>query len=523
MSYTRAFIAVFVALFLVGSSAMAQKIKNSGTIINTSTLSATNFDNFKAGAAGGKLHNNGAVTVSNDFTNGNGTENGEVHNQYSVTAGSMDISNNFANSGGLTYNSNTSSLIKIGGALSNTTAANFSTDSGKVEYQGTSTSVSATVKNATYGGLILSGAATKTLAASVDVNYQVDIGTGATFAVAANTLTLNGVSTPTVFGAGTGTFDAGSGTVIYNRNDDMNVRAGTYLNLQLADGGTKSATGNIVFNASGSLTNDGKFDLSTHTLDLSAGTPITISSNDTLRTQGSVSVGANTYTFPGLVLYENTTSQTVASANYADLQLAGGGGGAVFTMGSAVSVSGTYSVSGGTDDRVYSANTTNFTYNGTGLSQSIVGDDYYDLSLSGTDTSSYKNVSGALSTTNNLTIASTATLDMGGNSLSIGVTGSNSGQIRWATANTYVPGASGITTFYTGASGAIAAGASYGKIFLYSDASMSIAGAVTTNAAGDAFVVEPSAALAVSGTLTVTGGDLANDGTITNSGTVTVN
>jgi hypothetical protein len=516
----------FAAIAVVIGMVFGQTFRNNGTLNNTSTFNTGTFQNWR-GATAGKVNNRATINVTVDYLNSNGTQNGVTHNQLGGVAGTINVDGNYTNSSGTTFNSLAASLIRVGGTLANTTAANFSTDTGAVDYKAATTqTVLATVKSSTYGGLTLSGgsSAVKTLGGSVVVNGLVTIAASTEFAVGTtNTLTLNAASP--FSGTGTFTASATSATVDYNRNDNQNVRSSTYYNLTLADGGTKSAQGNITLASGGALTNNGTFDLTTFDLDMSAAS-ITVPASDTVRTQGNVSFGANTFTFGGLFLYEKTAAnQSIGGATYTNLEMAGAGQKDFPTT--TVRVNGLYTVAGGTRD--YGLTTNTFAYGGSGASSTqtvLTGESYRNLTITGASDTTFtvagrKQASGNLSVAGALTIAATNVLDMQGNTFSTLGSGANSGKLMWSGNNTHVGGA-GVTEFYGIGTGSVADGA-YGILLFTGSGTKTVAGAGTsaTNTGLVAMSIASLAVVDVTGTLTVNG-DLENDGLLTNSGSITV-
>jgi hypothetical protein len=521
----RRVIMAFIAIAVVIGMVFGQTFRNNGTLNNTSTFNTGTFENWR-GSTAGKVNNRGTIAATANYLNSNGTQNGVTHNQLGGVAGTVNVNGNYTNSSGTTFNSLAASLIRVGGTLSNTTAANFSTDTGAVDYKAATTqTVLATVKSSTYGGLTLSGgsSAVKTLGGSVVVNGLVTIAASTEFAVGtSNNLTLNAASP--FSGTGTFTASATSATVNYNRNDNQNVRSSTYYNLTLADGGTKSAQGNITLASGGALTNNGTFDLTTFDLDMSAAS-ITVPASDTVRTQGNVSFGTNTFTFGGLFLYEKTAAnQSIGGATYTNLEIAGGAQKDFPTT--TVRVNGVYTA-GGAGARAYGTGT--FAYGGSGASvtQAVVsGESYYNLTITGAGDTTYtvagrKQANGSLVITNALSVAATNVLDMQGNTFTTLGSGTNSGKLMWSGNNTHVGGA-GVTELYGIGTGSVADGA-YGILLFTGSGTKTVAGAGTsaTNTGLVAMSIASLAVVDVTGTLTVNG-DLENDGLLTNSGSITV-
>jgi hypothetical protein len=526
-------VAVLMCAVAVGVS--AQTTRNRGTIVNTSTWNVVNLQNYQ-GATGGKISNNSTINVTGNLTNGDGAgATGVIHNQYAAGAGTINVNGNYANADGTTFNSNASSLIRVGGALTNTTAANFSTDTGTVDYKAAAAqTVLQTVKNNTYGGLTLSGGGgfSKTLGGSVTVEGLVTIAASTDFAVgASNTLTVNAASPFAT--SGTFTADASNATVVYNRNGAQNVTTGSYYNLTLATGGTKTVntgSGTLSVAAGGTLLNNTTFDLDTYAFSTGATSVIT-NTGQTIRTKAGVTFGAS-HTIAGTFIYENaTTSQSIGGATYQNLTLQSGSGasGQKNFNATTVNVSGTYAASGA--NRNYGTGTIAYVGTGASATQSVLGgESYYNLTISGAaDTTfgvgGYKQASAALTATNGLTIAANNVLDMQNFGLTAPGTNANSGKIRWAGSNTFVTG-TGMTEFYhTSGSVTVADNAGYGRL-LFSGAGSSTIGTLTTGpgtGAGVGLYVTASGATVTVGTSLTVNGDIENDGTIINNGTVTVN
>lgn len=524
-------VAVLMCAAAVGVS--AQTVRNSGTIVNTSTMTVNTFQNYKNTTAG-KLHNNSAVNVSGNLTNGDGIAAvGQIHNQYAAGSGTIDVTGNLANANGLMFNSNASSLIRVGGALTNTTAANFSTDTGTVDYKAAvGQTVSQTVKNNTYGGLTLSGgsSAVKTLGGSVTVEGLVTIAATTDFAVgASNTLTLNA---PTPF-SNSGTFvaDASAATVVYNRNGIQDVTTGSYYNLTLATGGAKTVNtgaGTLSIAAGGTLLNNTTFDLGTYAFSTGA-TSVLTNTGQTIQTKAGVTFGAS-HTIAGTFIYENaTTSQSIGGATYENLTLQSGAGalGQKNFGATTVNVSGTYAASGATRD--YGTGTLAYVGTGASATQSVLGgESYFNLAISGAGDSTFtiggrKAASAGLTASNGLTIAANNVLDMGTFALTAPGTNANSGKIRWAGNNTFVTG-SGTTEFYH-ASGSVtvADNAGYGRLLFSGNGSSTIGTLTAGPGTGLGTGLYVTAGTVTVGTSLTVNGDIENDGTIVNNGTVTVN
>ena len=177
---------------------------------------------------------------------------------------------------------------------------NMDTDSGTVEYTGSS-SYSSLNAGVTYYGLKFNGSGTWTLAADTSVNEVLNIEAG-TFSAGSKTMTLSGSGTPLVVA---GTLSP-SGTVTYTGSSATNVTGTTYGNLKLNYTGTTfTAAGNM--SVAGVLTiQAGTFDGSDKTITLSGtGTPLVNSdtftaSNSTIKFTGPGSVTVPTVAYYNL-------------------------------------------------------------------------------------------------------------------------------------------------------------------------------------------------------------------------------
>jgi hypothetical protein len=422
-------ISILAAMFVGINVIQAQTLQNGGVIINTGSSKVYGeVQNYKNGVAG-KIWNSGTLNITKSTGTGNlinddgsGTT-GTVLNYIGGTgAGTIICSGttgNYSNGGGVTRND---SIIYVGtiqllGSLTNT--GTFDTQTGKVEFNGTSAqTIPSGVVNSTYGILAASTSGVKSLSGATIVNNSVQISGTASVNVAGNTLTLNG-SNPFPSG-GTLTANTTNSAVIYNASGAQTVHTATYYKLTIQNGGTKTASGNITVN--NLLTNTATFDLSTNSFTTGASASIT-NSGTTIQTSGNVTFGA-THTIGGTFIYQATSAQSVGTANYSDLTLQNSGQ-KNFPTGT-VGVSNVYSVSGG--NRSYGTGT--FVYNGgNGVTQTIAAGDYATLLLvngsgSGTADKLIDN-DVTVQTTGGLDVAADVRLTLGntGSTLNVGTSG----------------------------------------------------------------------------------------------------
>ncbi len=544
MNYHRIFgraLKATMAVVLVLSFAIAGNVKNNGTIVNAATKSITVtgfFQNYNTAA--GRLDNAGTFTVTGNFLNSNGALNGSTANFIGAGAGTIDVTGNYQNSTGFTYNSLATSLIKVGGTLTNTSANNFSTDTGAVEYKGVAggQSIVATVKNATYGGLTASGAGgagnAKVLAADITVTGNVNIAASTQLGEAGHELTVTNANPFTVGGGAV--LDASSNansTTNYAATGAQNVLGATYAKMIVQNTGQKSAQGAVaVSNLLTMNSANDSLDFVANTFTLDPGASVT--STGKLMASGTVTVPAFNPTIGGTFVYYGAT-QTVAGANYTNLVLRGGS--KTLPGTDSVAVSGTYAFEGSPATTYQTGNS--FIYNSTTAQSIVGGQNYFQLIAEGSADTSLSNAKtvagGALTIQNNagagVLVRGNTTLDMAANTISFGASHTDSvdgtSRIRWNTNGTsqYL-GGTGITEFYGTNPTTVAVG-TYGSLWFSGTGTKTIgAGTVTVDGGS---VLSASIGVRIDNNLTVTGAlvtnnvDLNNNGTLTNNGSVTVN
>lgn len=305
------------------------------------------------------------------------------------------LSQDLVNTG--TFTNNSGGTIKVKGSLT----AGQTSFGGTVEFNGTAQTVPAI----TYFNLSATGASgSKTFAGTTTVTGDVLVNQTSGGFVLASTDTLVLQKTTTVpVTLTSGSFDVSAGTVSY-ANGTQVIFGTTYKNL-IAGGGNKTTSGNLTVASGGTLTNSVTTDFGSNAF---IATGATISNSGTLQSAGTVTLGTGV-TVNGTFNYNSGSAQTIADATYSGaLNLSGAGAKAVGN----VTVSGTYSVAGGA--RTYDGT---FTYNAAGA-QSVIGDDYDSLALSGSGTKTFAattTVGAAL--TSSVPVAVTGTVTLGNNAI----------------------------------------------------------------------------------------------------------
>lgn len=301
-------------------------------------------------------------------------------------SGTLDASN-----GTLTYNS--------------TSGQNFNNNTGNL-----------LIKN-----LNLKGTGTKTLNKSVTVTGVLTLDPGAVFNLYSNTLTLtNTLSAPIVNNGGTWT--PSNSTVIYAGAGPQDILGGvSYKKLEISGSGTKTLAGNITVSDSLKIGNGTVLNLDSRTLTVSLnGTPITTSGS------GTISAGSGTVVYSGATqnvlntTYYNLTINCTTATLVSDITIDG-----VLTINTSRTLScgsntinlnfiGTPLVVNGS----LTTSTGKVVYNASG-NQNIAPINYYKLQTSGSGTKSLT----ANSIISDSLIINNTTLDVGTNTLSVGLVG----------------------------------------------------------------------------------------------------
>ena len=252
-----------------------------------------------------------------------------------------------------------------------------------------------------------------------------------------------------------GTFDRGTGTVIYE-GGNQTIAPFTYATLTCSGTGTKTITGDV--DISGVLTiNSGvTFDRSTHTVTLSfIGTPLVID---------------GTLTGNGKFIYSGTGAQNIAATSYYDLEFSGStknlpadtsieilndwvvgattvfGNNAIVNLNGNISGAGTFTMNNGVlniggvwvKTGTFTPGTGSIHYNGS--TQTIAALPYYNLEISN---SGEKTLTAATNVSNILTVNDPATLGLSSFTLNLPLSGT-----PFVNTGTIEPGTS--TVNYTG-------------------------------------------------------------------------
>jgi len=367
----------------------------------------------------------------------------------SVSAGTFDLSTftiNRAAAGGTLTVSNGATL-KIGGT--NTLPSNFSTHSigatSTIDYSGSSQTVATLNSAQKYGNLLTSGSGTKTLAGNISVATLVSIGAGTTLDASATNFNINDAGNWT----NNGTFTPRSATVTFDGNSGTQTLTGntTFFNLTLNNAGATTAFGATSTTIGNNLvTSGGTMDGGTSTITFTGGA-------------GSIS-GANTKNFNNLVInagavitnttggntnisndYTNNGTFTQAAALTTTFNTGADGshsfsGNGTTTFGN-FTINGSNTVDAGSHNfnvvgasftvtGTFTGNTSTVTFNGA-VAQTILGNGTKNFSgltinnangvtVNDTTPAVDASVSGALTLTTNLTIATGAVVQQSGTS-----------------------------------------------------------------------------------------------------------
>ncbi len=272
--------------------------------------------------------------------------------------------------------------------------------------------------------------------------------------LATSTIKISGTFTP-----GAGAYTITGSTIEYNGTSSQNVAGFTYNNLTISNtSAIASATGAITVNSVLEVSSSAILDMGTNAI---LGASLTTLGTGTIRTQRTATAIPSGRTWSQTIEYNASSgAQSVIDGTYASLSLSNSSG--TQTAAGAITVTSNLTVaSGGTFDLgVNQLSTVGGTIAGTGTistqrtttaipssrtwsqtvnynaasgGQSIISGTYASLSLS--NSSGTQTVSSSLTVTNNLTIASGATLNMVTFDL-IGLAGTISGTGTLATQET---------------------------------------------------------------------------------------
>ena len=223
----------------------------------------------------------------------------------------------------------------------------------------------------------------------------------------AGTAQGNGTYNIAAIFANTGTFTPGSSTVNFNGTGAQNIAALTFNNLTISGGGTKkTATGNIVVNATLTVNSTDTLDLVTNTL---SGTLSAIAGTGKIKTQNTSSTPVPAgKTWTGKLFYNSSSSQNIVQANYNDLD---GTGGNRVLAASRTGIAGTFTVGSGT----YTTTGSNIDFNAAGA-QTIPAFGFNNITVSGGNT---KTLGGNISIIDSLTLGANTTLALSSSDITL--------------------------------------------------------------------------------------------------------
>ncbi|MFM2082156.1 MAG: hypothetical protein RL380_847, partial [Verrucomicrobiota bacterium] len=347
------------------------------------------------------------VTASNAVVNltGSLTESGGANITF-TGAGALNLGGDFSYTSGTftpgssTFTYNGSGAQAVGGVTYNQLTFNKS--------GGTATLGAAATAN---GNLIITNAAALTVNAALTVATNVVINPGATLTVGSATISVGGNWT------NTGTFTAGTGTVLFNGTGTQNNVGTNVFNHFTVNksAGILTLVSNISLNGNMTIS-AGTLDLGAFTANRSAlGGTLTLSSGATLKLASTFPANFSTRTLAAgsTVEYNGTNTQTVSAETYGNLTLTNGNA-VVKTLAGAATLVGDFVIhTNATFDASAFALTVsgNWTNNGTFTpNTSAVTLSGAAKTLSGATTFNQFTVSGNITAVSNITVNSTFTL-----------------------------------------------------------------------------------------------------------------
>ncbi len=205
----------------------------------------------------------------------------------------------------------------------------------------------------------------------------------------------------------TGTFTAGNSTVHFNGSGNQNIPSLTYHHLSASGSSSlKTALGNLTVNGTLNINNGATIDLTDYLL---TGSLIANAGTGLLKTQNTSSTPIPTgKTWTADVLYNSSSLQFIAFGNYNNLNASGGHrelyAGTTGIAGSFTPGNGNYTITGSTID-----------FNGSSV-QTIPAFDFNSMTVSG---GSIKNIAGAVSIIDALSLGANTTLALGANDITL--------------------------------------------------------------------------------------------------------
>jgi hypothetical protein len=443
--------------------------------------------------------------------------------------------------------------VNVRGDINNNSSTGNYSFTGTVNMNGTSGTQdiggNTSTNTLTFATLNAVGSVAKDVLVTTTVSTAFTLNSGAAFNVNDNTLNFGGTTAST-----SGTFDASNASSIvnYTSGSGQTVLASTYGGtLGLSGAGAKSlggATTAAIVNhtaASGALTVGNTFAIngsSASSLDeIIVSSTLTHSGSNTLTIANASNLtgGTITNTSSGTTAFSQGTLNTgtgTISASDGALTFAGNidvsnASGALSVTGAATSTFTQNFTNSGAGTITFGGTSTAIYNNSTGSNiQTVLGTPYVNLTINGAGDTSFtaagkKQVNAALTVSGTLTIAANNVFDMQSNTLGGGFTGANSGRIMWAAGNSFVAG-TGVTEFYSGSAGTVAANTGYGRLWFTGSGTKTISGTVTAgpgSGLGTGVMVANNLTVDGTGVLTVNGDlDVEASGSITNTGSITV-
>ena len=359
--------AVSVKSIVMGSAqAVTLTIGGAGSLTTSGNISgswsAGIIHTINAGSQG--------LTINGDLILSDGTSGHAIN--LSAIAATVVINGSLIQAGGasISFTGNTSMSIKNDYTY---TSGIFSAGAGTVTYNGTSSQQIASV---TYNNLVInkvSGIALVNAALTANGNLSVTAGEldmNANATIGGNIAISSGA---TLYGDGaiinaggnwsnSGTFNAGTGSVVINGTAAQSISSTTFNNLSVnKSAGTATLSGNIIINSDLSV-QSGTLDLATYTSNRSAaGGQLNISGGATLIAGGANNFPQNyaiqTAATTSTVHYNGTVAQTVAGITYGNLIFSNGGASAK-TLNASSTVNGDITINIGS-----SVNASSYTIN----------------------------------------------------------------------------------------------------------------------------------------------------------------
>lgn len=266
-----------------------------------------------------------------------------------------------------------SGLVSIGRSFTNT--GTFTANTSTFLYND-NTNNQDIVSTINYYNLSLSGGATKRITnVTVNVANNWDIGNqasligtgsidvGGNISGIGNISMVDGIISLGGSWSNSGTFDAGTGTVIYDGTDQI-VKVLPYYNLQISAAGTKTLAGSMTISNVLTLNSPATLDLSSTTLTLSANSNPFVSTGTVLPSSSTVN-------------YTGASAVEIAAVDYYNLDCSGGD--RSFPASATVGIAGTFTPGAGT----FTITDSTVNFNGDS-DQTIPAFTFNDVLISGT-------------------------------------------------------------------------------------------------------------------------------------------